>query len=63
MNLSRQLAPQKPDLIVWPETATPFYLFHNHFYNSFTLIIGHIEKLTGAPEWRVYKIPILCTFK
>ena len=29
VQLSRQLAAQKPDLIVWPETATPFYLFHN----------------------------------
>jgi len=29
IKLSGQLGPQKPDLIVWPETATPFYLFHN----------------------------------
>jgi apolipoprotein N-acyltransferase len=29
VHLSQQLALEKPDLIVWPETATPFYLFRN----------------------------------
>jgi apolipoprotein N-acyltransferase len=29
LHLSSELAPKNPDLIVWPETATPFYLFHN----------------------------------
>ena len=29
VQLSGKLAAESPDLIVWPETATPFYLFHN----------------------------------
>jgi apolipoprotein N-acyltransferase len=29
LNLSLTQQTEKPDLIVWPETAMPFYLFHN----------------------------------
>jgi apolipoprotein N-acyltransferase len=29
LRLSHSLAAEKPDLVVWPETATPFYMFHN----------------------------------
>jgi len=31
-NLSRQAIKANPDLIVWPETATPFYIRYEHSY-------------------------------
>jgi apolipoprotein N-acyltransferase len=45
VQLSRQLASQKPDLIVWPETATPFYLFHNR---ALTRIVQRGIRSTGC---------------
>jgi apolipoprotein N-acyltransferase len=45
VQLSRQLAPQKPDLIVWPETATPFYLFHNQ---ALTRMVQRGIRSTGC---------------
>jgi apolipoprotein N-acyltransferase len=29
IRLSQEAAAEKPDLVVWPETATPFHMFHN----------------------------------
>ena len=29
IHLSQEAAGAKPDLVVWPETATPFHMFHN----------------------------------
>ena len=55
MNASIQLANKDPNLMVWPETATPFYLRANplklneiyHFLDS-----THIFLLTGTPDYQ-----------
>ena len=54
MESSRELVQKKIDLLVWPETATPFYLRTrlqaltriNHFLDS-----SGIHLLTGAPDY------------
>jgi apolipoprotein N-acyltransferase len=45
VQLSEQLAPEKPDLIIWPETATPFYLFHNQ---ALTRMVQRGVRNTGS---------------
>jgi len=53
--LTRQIARAKPDLIVWPETATPCWLKHEHEYLQ---QVRHqvdslgIPLLTGTPDYR-----------
>ncbi|MFZ0391054.1 MAG: apolipoprotein N-acyltransferase, partial [Calditrichia bacterium] len=56
MNGGWSLAAGKPDLVVWPETATPFYL-RAHF-ESIQEIAGLLDSsrmylLTGTPDYRV----------
>ncbi len=55
MEASREVAASQPDLIVWPETATPFYLraraetlMHIHQFLDST----GIYLLTGTPDYR-----------
>ncbi len=45
IQLSGQLKPEKPDLIVWPETATPFYLFRN---KALTRMVQRGVRNTGS---------------
>jgi len=52
--LSASLSPQRPDLIVWPESATPFYLFYDAKPSE--LVIEGIEQtktdyLIGSPSF------------
>jgi len=52
--LSASLSPQRPDLIVWPESATPFYLFYDA--KPTELVIEGIERtktdyLIGSPSF------------
>lgn len=52
---SRELVTHSPDLIVWPETATPFYL-RNHFGEMekiVTFLDSHqVHLLTGTPDYQ-----------
>jgi apolipoprotein N-acyltransferase len=45
IRLSRSLVAEKPDLIVWPETATPFYMFHNQ---TLTRMVQRGVRATGS---------------
>jgi apolipoprotein N-acyltransferase len=52
--LSASLSPQRPDLIVWPESATPFYLFYD--VKPSEQVIEGIEQtrtdyLIGSPSF------------
>ncbi|MBW2072713.1 MAG: apolipoprotein N-acyltransferase, partial [Deltaproteobacteria bacterium] len=53
--LSKQIIPQKPDLLVWPETATPFY-FRSDRKNSeiLTAMVRQLGKplLFGSPAYQ-----------
>ncbi len=54
MDASREMLPLKPQIIVWPETATPFYLRSRvesrHAINNFVDSTG-IYLLTGTPDY------------
>lgn len=55
MRASRELAPQHPDLIVWPETATPFYLRArgDALMRIFRFLDStQVYLLTGTPDYR-----------
>lgn len=52
--LSRECAKTKPDLMVWPETATPSFLLHDYknLHRIRSLINElNIPLLTGTPEY------------
>ena len=54
LRFSRELIPQEPDLIVWPETAMPFYLLHPRYALEFSRIWSFVDSarsavLTGTP--------------
>jgi apolipoprotein N-acyltransferase len=63
IQLSRKAVAADPDLVVWPETATPFYLFHNAVLTRLVLqglastgkpfIIGspYVEARDGRSEY------------
>jgi len=56
--LSYKVAQEKPDLIVWPETATPFFFQEAKEYQP--LILGIPKKtntflLFGAPSYKIQK--------
>ena len=55
VRLTNEIAKQKPDLVVWPETATPFYFLADR-QNTTTLIreVQKLEKplLFGSPAYR-----------
>ncbi|NOY58873.1 MAG: apolipoprotein N-acyltransferase [Calditrichaeota bacterium] len=52
--LMRQAAQSEPDLIIWPETATPFYLRYEHkFRNRVHFLVDsiNIPLLTGSVDY------------
>lgn len=55
LRLSGQVRAQQPDLIIWPETAAPFYLKHDVKLTQ-RLILGIMEigvdLLVGSPSFR-----------
>jgi apolipoprotein N-acyltransferase len=55
IRLSRSADRQKPELIVWPETATPFYLLHNARLSA--MVVRGVREiathfLIGSPSFR-----------
>ena len=55
LNLSRKAAVQKAQLIIWPETALPFYLMSGNYQSVVDSIYNFIEKknvylMTGMPD-------------
>jgi apolipoprotein N-acyltransferase len=56
--LSLKVAEEKPDLIVWPETATPFFFQDATEYQPFILDIPkktNIFLLFGSPSYKPWK--------
>lgn len=56
--LSSGVAEEKPDLIIWPETATPFFFQDAEEYQHFILEIpkkANAFLLFGAPSYKVEK--------
>jgi apolipoprotein N-acyltransferase len=56
--LSLKVAEEKPDLIVWPETATPFFFQDATEYQTFILDIPkktNIFLLFGSPSYKPWK--------
>ncbi len=52
-SLSHSLLPEHPDLIVWPETATPFYLRYEYsFLDRIRKLVdqNHVSLLTGSVD-------------
>lgn len=56
--LSSKVAEEKPDLIIWPETATPFFFQDAKKYQPFILDIPkktHAFLLFGTPSYKIEK--------
>jgi apolipoprotein N-acyltransferase len=56
--LSFKVAKAKPDLIIWPETATPFFFQDAEEYQPFVLEIpekANAYLLFGAPSYKIQK--------
>ena len=56
--LSYRVAEQKPDLIIWPETATPFFFQEANEYQPFILDIPKKTNaflLFGTPSYKIQK--------
>jgi apolipoprotein N-acyltransferase len=56
--LSYKVAEEKPDLIIWPETATPFFFQEAKEYQPFILDIPKKTNaflLFGAPSYKIRK--------
>jgi len=54
--LSRSCAPQQPDLLVWPESATPFfYQSEEAFQAEIAAIVQEVgaHLLFGSPSWDI----------
>jgi apolipoprotein N-acyltransferase len=54
LRMTRQVAPQHPDLVIWPETATPCYLIRQrkHFIKVRDLVDETgLFLLTGSPDY------------
>lgn len=55
-NSTLELAEANPDLVVWPETATPFYLRYKTFYlNKVHGLVDslNIHLITGTPDAQI----------
>ncbi len=56
LSLSEEISRQHPDLIVWPETAAPFYFYYDQYMTDMVLSgirrIG-ITSLVGSPSVEV----------
>jgi apolipoprotein N-acyltransferase len=56
--LSSKVAEEKPDLIIWPETATPFFFQDAKEFQPFILDIPkktHAFLLFGTPSYKIQK--------
>jgi len=56
--LSSRVAEEKPDLIIWPETATPFFFQDSKEYQPFVLDIPKKTNtflLFGTPSYKIQK--------
>lgn len=52
--MTRQAADKRPDLVIWPETAIPFYLLHEpNRLNQVKKLVdsADVRLLTGTPEY------------
>ncbi|HEX9934015.1 MAG TPA: apolipoprotein N-acyltransferase [bacterium] len=52
--MTRRIREQDPDLVLWPETATPCYLRHNaRYWNWVRSLVDSLDVplLTGAPDY------------
>ncbi len=59
LQMSRGVAPQEPDLIVWPETSIPCYLMHRRGYREEVEGLSQqlgVPLLVGAPDYTYHKV-------
>lgn len=54
IDLTRQIQQERPDLVIWPETATPCYLMKQRkYYQKVRDLVDEIGRplLTGSPDY------------